>query len=966
MTTRLPPVDGEWIDRTKSLGFRFEGRDFTGFAGDTPASALWATGVRTLGRSFKYHRPRGLLSAANHDVNAMMQWGHKLNLRADVEALVDGMVLDAINTEGGLAGDRLRILNALGRFLPVGFYYKAFHRPKALAAFWERVFRRITGLGRLDFATPHIRTPKRYDYADVLVVGSGPSGLSAALAAARTGAQVVVVDENARIGGSLAYQRGGAGATLDRLRALETELRAIPNVSLRPGTLAAGWYTDHWVPLVDARRMTKLRARAVVVAGGVFEQPAVFRGNDVPGVMLASAAQRLMYRHAVKPMDTAVALVANADGYRAVLDLLAAGITVAAVVDMRPAGETGPLGAAVRDRSVRVLAGHGVYEAVAEGDRLSAAMVCPLDAAGNAVTGQVTRIPCDGLVMSVGWAPAAAMLYQAGTRMRFDAVTQQFVPEKLTDGIFAAGRVNGIHDLEARCLDGKRAGLEAARHAGCAIDVPVPAVPAETVSPSHAWPFVAHPSGKDFVDFDEDLQAKDFANAVQEGFDNIELLKRYSTVGMGPSQGKHSNMNAIRILAKLRGLQPGDVGTTTARPFFHPVPLSHLAGRGFHPHRETPFHPRHAALGAKWMQAGIWLRPEYYEVAGESREACIRAEVRAVRTGLGIIDVGTLGKLELRGPDAAKFLERVYVGKFAGLKPGMTRYGVMVDESGVVIDDGVIARLSEEHFYFTTTTTGSATVYRELQRLNAEWNMQIGIVNATGAFAALNLAGPRSRAVLGRLTSVDLSHAAFPYLGLRETEVAGAPVRLMRVGFVGETGYEIHVPAEYALHVWDALMEAGRAEGIRPFGVEAQRLLRLEKGHIIVGQDTDGLTTPDEAALEWAVKMDKPFFVGQRSLAILKKRGPRQKLVGFALEPGATVVPKECHLVIVDGTIKGRVTSIGFSEALGHHVGLALVAPDITAEGTALPIRVDNAYAAARVVPLPFYDPAGDRQKLPD
>jgi sarcosine oxidase subunit alpha len=425
-------------------------------------------------------------------------------------------------------------------------------------------------------------------------------------------------------------------------------------------------------------------------------------------------------------------------------------------------------------------------------------------------------------------------------------------------------------------------------------------------------------------------------------------------------------MNAIRILAKLRGMRPGEVGTTTARPFFHPVPLSHLAGRGFHPHRETPFHPRHAALGAKWMQAGIWLRPEYYEVSGESRESCIRGEVRAVRTGVGIIDVGTLGKLELRGPDAAKFLERVYVGKFAGLKTGMTRYGVMVDESGVVIDDGVIARLSDEHFYFTTTTTGSATVYRELQRLNAEWNMEIGIVNATGAFAALNLAGPQSRAVLARLTSVDLSHAAFPYLGLRETEVAGAPVRLMRVGFVGETGYEIHVPAEYALHVWDAIVEAGRPEGIRPFGVEAQRMLRLEKGHIIVGQDTDGLTTPDEAALEWAVKMDKPFFVGKRSLEILKKRGPRQKLVGFVLEPGATVVPKECHLVIIDGAIKGRVTSIGFSEALGHHVGLALVAPDITAEGTALPIRVDNAYAAARIVPLPFYDPAGDRQKLPD
>jgi sarcosine oxidase subunit alpha len=339
--------------------------------------------------------------------------------------------------------------------------------------------------------------------------------------------------------------------------------------------------------------------------------------------------------------------------------------------------------------------------------------------------------------------------------------------------------------------------------------------------------------------------------------------------------------------------------------------------------------------------------------------------VRAVRTGVGLIDVGTLGKMDLFGPDAGEFLERAYTGRFANLKTGMTRYAVMLDESGVVVDDGVVARLSEQHFYFTTTTTGSANVYRELTRLNTMWGLQIGVANVTGAYAGMNLAGPRSRAVLQPLTSIDLSHEAFPYLGMRQGEVAGVPVRMMRVGFVGELGYEIHVPAEHAVHVWDAIMQAGAGDGIRPFGVEAQRVLRLEKGHIIIGQDTDGLSTPFECGLEWAARMDKPFFVGQRSLKIVERRARSQKLVGFALPAGFSgEPPKECHLAIRNGEIAGRVTSITLSEALGHHVGLAYVHPEMAQEGARFNIRVDGgAMVEATVVKTPFYDAGGDRQK---
>ena len=965
MTDRLPPVDDEWIDRSQPRAFTFEGRPYSGFEGDVPAAALWAAGVRVLGRSFKYHRPRGILSAANHDVNTLMQAGQRLNFRADVEPLEMSLNLAAVNTAGGVDRDRLQILDALAPFLPVGFYYKAFHRPKALAAFWERVFRKVTGLGALDFETPHVRTPKRYDFADVLVVGAGPSGMRAAIAAARAGAQVVLVDENARIGGSLGYQRGGDGASIATLRALEAELRSLPGVSIRPATLVAGWYADHWVPLVDARRITKLRARAVVVAQGAFEQPAVFRHNDLPGVMLASAAQRLLYRYAVKPMQTGVVLVANADGYRAALDLFANGVAVAAIVDLRSDGETSPLADRVNRLGIRALKGHGVFEAHAVGGRLSAVTVCPVDGAGRADTASPQKIACDGLMMSVGWAPAAALLYQSGTKMRYDPAVEQFVPAELPAGVFAAGRVNGIHTLEARLEDGARAGTEAAASLGLSVPARSWSIPAETVSPTHPYPIVEHPSGKNFVDFDEDLQVKDFFDAAQEGFDNIELMKRYSTVGMGPSQGKHANMNAIRILARILGRSPGEVGSTTSRPFFHPVPMSHLAGRGFSPRRETAMHGQHADRGAVWMQAGLWLRPEFYARPDRSRVECVRDEVRAVRQRVGLIDVGTLGKLELHGPDAAEFLERVYTGRFKGLKPGMTRYGVMLDETAVVIDDGVIARLADQHFYFTTTTTGAALVYRELQRWNAIWNLNLGIVNATGANAAVNLAGPRSRDVLENLTSLDLSDAAFPYLGVREAAVAGIPARLMRVGFVGELGYEIHVPTEYGAALWDVLMAAGQSQGIAPFGVEAQRVLRLEKAHLIVGQDTDGLTTPDEAGLGWAVKMDKPFFVGQRSLAIVRKRGPRHLLAGFELVGEPTMaVPKECHLVIRDGDIAGRVTSIVASEALGRTVGLAYVLPDMAAVGTPIEIRADGgAMVPARIVATPFYDPAGDRQK---
>lgn len=578
---RLPAIEGEWIDRSRTVEFSFEGRTYRGFAGDTVSTALWANDRTLLGRSFKYHRPRGILSLANHDMNNVAQWGAMPNVRMDVTPVQPGMALRAVNTFGDLESDKAAILGAFSRFLPVGFYYKAFYSKK-LFPLWEKMFRTLTGLGKVDVSASRRHSPKCYGFCDVLVVGAGPSGMAAAMSAADQGADVVLVDENAQAGGSSTYALGGDRDRARQGRELLAKVCAHSRIRIMTATYAAGYYADQWVPLVDGEKITKMRSKAVVVAAGGFEQPAVFRNNDLPGIMLASAAQRLIYRYAVKPMHRAMVLTANSAGYRAALDLAANGVQVAAVADLRPHYGSPALVQQVKALGIPVHAATCIAEAMATRDHkaLKAVRLAVFD---NGRTGTpVAEIPCDGVAVSVGWAPVANLLYQAGTRMAYREELQQFVPEVLPEGVFACGKVNGVHGLSARLLDGARAGSAAAAHAGYGSPQAM-LVPPEAECPSHPWPIVAHPKGKNFVDFDEDLQFQDFPNAVQEGFDNIELLKRYSTVGMGPSQGKHSNMNALRILARLTGKKPQEVGTTTARPFFHPVPMALLGGAGLPP-----------------------------------------------------------------------------------------------------------------------------------------------------------------------------------------------------------------------------------------------------------------------------------------------------------------------------------------------------------------------------------------------
>jgi sarcosine oxidase, subunit alpha len=941
MMYRLPSAPGEWIDRSRERSFEFEGRAFKGFAGDTISSALAAAGVMTLGRSFKYHRPRGIHSFANHDANNLFQWGEVPNVRGDVTPLEEGMRVTAVNTVGGLARDRARFVEWLAPFLPVGFYYKAFHGRSFPR--WERRIRSMSGLGAIAATAPRRRTPKRYAFCDVLVIGAGVSGLAAALSAADAGARVLLVDENARAGGSARW----SGATAGESESIIERVAAAPNIEVLPATYAAGYYTDHWVALVEPTRMTKVRAGAVVFATGVIEQPAVFRNNDLPGVMCGSAAQRLLLRYGIAPGKRVAILTANREGYELARALRAHAVPVVAILDLR----AGPGGDSYGLSELRCLSGVVPQEAIA--GREGAVRALRIRIASDEGSAAVT-IACDAVLMSVGFAPAAGLMAQSGATWTYDAALQQHLPDKLPPGIYAAGRVNGVYDYAARRQDGRDAGVEAAAHARRGHEGARAAKPEGSRQVSHPYPVFAHPRGRDFVDLDEDIQVQDLLNSAQEGFDSTELMKRFSTLGMGPSQGKHSNTHGARVLMRARNATLADTALTTQRPFYHPVALKQLAGMGFHPERRSALHDRHIALDAKFMTVGGWQRPEYYRNDAQPRSECIFQEVRAVREGAGLIDVSTLGKIEISGPDAGAFLDRIYAGSFSDLRVGMTRYGLLLDESGIVRDDGVIARLGEQRFYFTTTTSGAANVYRELLLWNARWRMDCAFVNATGHRAAFNLAGPASRELLQSLTDIPLSEQEFPFLGVREGQVAGVAARILRAGFVSSLGFEIHVPYRSALKVWDALMAHA---GVRAFGVEAQRVLRLEKGHAIVAQDTDNLTNPFEAGLGWAVRMGKPFFVGQRSLRIHVRRGARQKLVGFELAPHTDGVPPigEANLLIHNGNIAGRVTSIAHSPTLGRAIGLAMVLPHMCEPGANLVIRAsDGREVGARVVRTPF------------
>lgn len=955
---RLAPSEVELLDRGKSFHFTFDGQPVEAFEGDTIASALYATGQRTLSRSFKYHRPRGLLCAAGDCPNCLVQVGSEPNVRACQRPVEPGLRVRSQNRWPSLSRDALNLAELGDRFLPPGFYYKAFLRPRFLWPLYEEILRHIAGLGKVDTDASHAPSEKEYRHPDVVVLGGGAAGLQAALSAAQSSAQVLLIEENRNLGGHLLYARGQHnGQMLHRLaRDLTERVSGDPRIEALTGTNLFGWYEDRWLAAARQDRLYKIRPRAVVLATGSHEVPLVFEGNDLPGILLSGAAQRLIRLWGVRPGDRAVVVSPHRHGCETALDLVEAGVAVELVAN--PAGDfDDDLASKLERAGVTLAAGMTVQKASGRGE-LERVWLSP------STGGEGVAIKCDLLVASAGFTSAFGPLLQAGGEVEWRPDRGEFLPTVLPPGAFLAGDVAGPRSLEASLEAGSEAGRRAVEYAHGASQSQSPqAADPQAQSPSPR-PRTASPLGpslqkKSFVCFCEDVTCEDLEHSIKEGYDSLELLKRYSTVSMGPCQGKMCNLASIQLTALETDRSVPATGRTTARPPTRPVKMGALAGQPMEPIRRTPMHDWHKQNEAEMMVAGAWMRPEHY---GDPIK-----EVEAVRQRVGLIDVSTLGKFHLHGPDAPILLERLYTNRWRGLDVGRVRYGVMVTEEGIVFDDGVTARLGEDFYYLTTTSSGVVSVHEWIEWwLQSGWDLDVHVHNATDLRGAMNLTGPLARQVLAELTEgVDLGPEAFPYLHARQAEVAGVPALLLRIGFTGELGFEIHTPSGYGLHVWQAILKAGERHGIEPFGVEAQRVLRLEKGHLIVGQDTDSLSNPFEAGMDWAVKLEKDDFLGRAFLVQSRGDAPQRILVGFEVPDGTRL--QEANQVVARGEgplglrILGRVTSVRWSPTLDRVIGLAWVPAERSEPGTELTIRSSGRLVRAVVRELPFYDPAGER-----
>jgi sarcosine oxidase subunit alpha len=964
-------AQGGRIDRSRPLRFTWGGRVYDGFAGDTLASALLANGVSIIGRSFKYHRPRGLLAAGLEEPNAIVQLERGPatipNPKATHVELYEGLVAAPVNARPSVDFDLMAVNAVVKRFIPAAFYYKTFMWPSW--HLFEPLIRKAAGLGIApEGADPDVYE-HRFAHCDLLVVGSGAAGLAAAEAAAGSGKRIILVEADCELGGGLLWAFGTVeGQGVEAWRAARiAALAAAPNVTVMARTMAFGFYdhglvglservTDHLPPAARAgarQRLWKVRAGDVILATGAFERPLVFGNNDLPGIMLASAAQAYALRYGVAVGRTAVFATNNDSAYDAAFALQDAGVAVAAIVDSRPgSGRT-------TDAEARGIAVHIAMAPLrAHGRRKVAAVTI-----GSLEGRTATKIDCDVLLTSGGWNPTVHLHSQSGGALDFDAERQAFVPSRDVQNAVNVGGAAGQFEMEAA--------LAAARAAARGGGQEPPA--GGRVGPLRRIEDGGAEAGKAWLDFQNDVTVGDVQLAARENFRSVEHVKRYTTLGMASDQGKTSNVSAIQVMAGLLDKAPEAIGTTRFRPPFDPVTIGSFAGRAIGADLETrattAAHGEHVAAGGVMEQYGGWWRAAYYPKAGEDEHRSIAREVRAVRGSVGIFDASPLGKIEVQGPDAAEFLQRIYVNQVKSLKVGRCRYGLILNENGIVFDDGVFARIGENHF-LVGTTSGHAGAVTDmlLEWLQCEWpQLRVMVENVTTGWAVLNLAGPNARAVLADIgTSIELSPEAFPHMACRDATVGGVPARIQRVSFSGELSYEVAVPWGYGAALWAAAMRAGRRFGIAPFGVEALMAMRIEKGYLHVGSDTDGTTLPQDIGFAGAFARKTDDFVGRRStMRPDALRKDRRQLIGIAVEDGGPALEVGSHVLAAERSGKaatqGWVTSSVFSPTLDRPVAMALVASGRDRIGETVRVWDMGKERMARLVDQRFYDPQGER-----
>jgi sarcosine oxidase, subunit alpha len=979
---------GARIDRSRKVTFSFDGKDVSGFAGDSLASAVLASGQKLFGRSFKYHRARGLVGLGSEEMNALIGVGegsrHEPNLRATQIEIFDGLTAESQNRWPSLKYDIGAINSKFARFLPAGFYYKTFMWPKS---FWKHVYepfiRKAAGLGK----APEGRDPDTYEHmhihADVIIIGGGLAGLTAAEAAASTGVKVLLCDENPVLGGIADLTAGmiDGACVEDYAKAVVARLADLPNVHVLTRTTVVGHFHhnylmafervgDHDPALLAAgapkHRLWKIRAGKVVVATGALERPIAFANNDRPNIMLASAVRGMIGRYGVTPGSTGVVFTNNDDAYLTAFALKKAGVTVR-VVDSRSRSDGALVKRAIAE-GIDVQLG-SVISAVEGALGVTAVKIAAYRRGqGRVITEK--KVDCDFIAMSGGWNPALHLWCHNGGKIQFDEELQSFRPKSHIDNIVAIGAANGTMTVEATLLEAQALGKKVKKLA--------------VQEPTHGaleslWFAPAtgkyNEGNKHFIDFQNDVTAADLELAQREGYESVEHTKRYTTFGMATDQGKTSNLNGLGVLSEATGKTIPEIGVTTFRPPYTPYSFGSIAGaltnELFLPMRRTPVFQWHTDHGAIFEPVGQWRRAYTYPQASESKHEAINREILCVRNKVGMLDASTLGKIEIKGPDAAEFLDRMYTNTFSTLKVGKCRYGLMMNELGFLSDDGVTVRLAEDHFLMHTTSGGADRIGAWLEEwLQTEWTQyKVFVTPVTEQWAQFAVAGPHARDVLSKLTpDFDISNEAFPHMSFKEGKIGGYPVRVFRISFSGELSYEVATPANFGQGLWNAVMDAGDEFGLSAYGTEALHVLRAEKGYIVVGDESDGTVTPIDVGLEGMVSKKKPDFIGKRSLEQSFLKGPnRKQLVGLLTEDPTDVLPDGAYAVAAvkdkpPMEMIGQVTSSYMSPTLGRSIAMALIQNGRARMGEVISFPLEGGKVMkATITDTVFYDKEGGR-----